>query len=52
MIFYVTKIIRDQKTQVWMAILQTIAIVSISTFFLATPTKFLNAIDKAIEFLG
>lgn len=48
-IFYVTKIIRDQKTQVWMAILQTIAIVSISTFFLATPTKFLNAIDNLSE---
>lgn len=37
-IFYVVKIVREQKTQVWVAIIETLIILTFSTFFFNNPS--------------
>lgn len=44
-IFYIAKIIREQKTQVWVAIIQTIVIIALATQFMLYPAKTLKSIE-------
>lgn len=44
-VFYIAKIIRDQKSQVWSAIIQTILIITLSMWFLNNPATVLKSID-------
>lgn len=44
-IFYVIKMVRDQKTQVWIAIIQTITIIVISMWFLNNPAGVLKGVN-------
>lgn len=45
-IYFVIKVVQDQKTQVWVAILQTAIIVAIAMYFFTSPTEMLQQVDK------
>lgn len=44
-LFYVAKMVKDQKTQVWVAIIQTVVIIALAVGFFQQPATMLNAID-------
>lgn len=45
-IYFVIKVVQDQKTQVWVAILQTAIIVAIAMYFFTSPAEMLQQVDK------
>lgn len=46
-IFFAVKLVQDQKTQVWVAILQTAIIAAIAIYFFSNPAGVLRQVDKA-----
>lgn len=46
-IFFAIKLVQDQKTQVWVAILQTAIIAAIAIYFFTNPAGVLQQVDKA-----
>lgn len=46
-IFFAVKLVQDQKTQVWVAILQTVIIAAIAIYFFTNPAGVLRQVDKA-----
>lgn len=51
-LFYVVKIIQDQKTQIWIAIIQTVIIVALATYFFTNPMQMLKQVDIASKELS
>lgn len=45
-LYFVIKLIQNQRTQVWVAILQTAIIVAFSMFFFTQPLKLLKGVDS------
>lgn len=45
-LYFVVKLIQNQRTQVWVAILQTAIIVAFSMFFFTQPLKLLQGVDS------
>lgn len=45
-IYYVIKMIQNQKTQIWVAILETIIVIALSTWFFNNPTRLLTNVDN------
>jgi len=45
-LYFVIKMYQDQKTQIWVAIVQTIIIVALAMMFFTQPIKMLNGIDS------
>ncbi len=48
-LFYLIKLMSDQKTQIWMAILQTVVVMAVAFYFLTNPASFLQKVDKLSE---
>lgn len=44
-LFYIVKMVKDQKTQVWVAIVQTVAILAISMWCLNNPSSMLKSVN-------
>lgn len=51
-VFFILKVIKDQKTQIWMAMLQTVLIVAIGVYFFAQPVQFVNNLDNVSQDLS
>ena len=48
-IFFIIKIIQNQKTQVWVAILQTSLIVALAMYFFTNPLQLLQKVDNGTK---
>lgn len=44
--FYIVKILQNQKTQIWIAIIQTVAIIAIASAFFSNPSAAFQGVDK------
>lgn len=51
-VFFIIKIMRDQKTEIWVAMVQIVLIVAVSTFFMLKPIEFLTGIDNMSKYLS
>jgi hypothetical protein len=45
-LFFIVKVIQNQKTQVWVAIIQTALIVAIALYFFSNPMQILKQVDN------